>query len=69
MGGTIEESAKGDNSIIAVMPMMLIVVLTLLMIQGRTDFRHHSHVAVRARAVRCLVSRRETRLNSNDANG
>ena len=33
MGGAIEESAKGENSIIAVMPMMLIVVLTLLMIQ------------------------------------
>jgi multidrug efflux pump len=33
MGGAIEESAKGENSIIAVMPMMLIVVLTLLLIQ------------------------------------
>lgn len=33
MGGAIEESAKGEKSIIAVMPMMLIVVLTLLMIQ------------------------------------
>jgi multidrug efflux pump len=33
LGGAIEESAKGENSIIAVMPMMLIVVLTLLMIQ------------------------------------
>ena len=33
MGGAIEESAKGENSIIAVMPMMLIAVLTLLMIQ------------------------------------
>jgi multidrug efflux pump len=31
--GAIEESAKGVNSIIAVMPLMLIVVLTLLMIQ------------------------------------
>ena len=33
MGGAIEESDKGEKSIIAVMPMMLIVVLTLLMIQ------------------------------------
>lgn len=33
MGGAIEESAKGEQSIIDVMPMMLIVVLTLLMIQ------------------------------------
>ena len=33
MGGAIEESAKGENSIIEVMPMMLVVVLTLLMIQ------------------------------------
>ena len=33
MGGAIEESAKGENSIIEVMPMMLIAVLTLLMIQ------------------------------------
>ena len=31
--GAIEESAKGENSIIAVMPLMLIIVLTLLMIQ------------------------------------
>ncbi len=33
MGGAIEESAKGEQSIIEVMPMMLVVVLTLLMIQ------------------------------------
>jgi multidrug efflux pump len=33
MGGAIEESAKGEQSIIDVMPMMLVVVLTLLMIQ------------------------------------
>ncbi|MBI3530125.1 MAG: efflux RND transporter permease subunit [Betaproteobacteria bacterium] len=33
MAGAIEESAKGENSIIAVMPLMLITVLTLLMIQ------------------------------------
>jgi multidrug efflux pump len=33
MGGAIEESAKGENSIIEVMPMMLVAVLTLLMIQ------------------------------------
>jgi multidrug efflux pump len=33
MGGAVEESAKGVNSIVAVMPMMLVVVLTLLMIQ------------------------------------
>ncbi|MEO8003616.1 MAG: efflux RND transporter permease subunit [Betaproteobacteria bacterium] len=33
MAGAIEESAKGENSIIAVMPLMLIGVLTLLMIQ------------------------------------
>ena len=33
MAGAIEESAKGENSIIAVMPFMLIAVLTLLMIQ------------------------------------
>ncbi|EXI77717.1 MAG: Multidrug transporter MdtC [Candidatus Accumulibacter appositus] len=39
-GGATEESAKGENSIKAVMPLMLIGVLTLLMIQlqsiGRT---------------------------------
>ncbi|MDS4016329.1 MAG: efflux RND transporter permease subunit [Candidatus Accumulibacter sp.] len=39
-GGATEESAKGENSIKAVMPMMLICVVTLLMIQlqntGRT---------------------------------
>ncbi|MFN0038479.1 MAG: efflux RND transporter permease subunit [Burkholderiales bacterium] len=33
MAGAIEESAKGESSVIAVMPMMLVVVLTLLMIQ------------------------------------
>ena len=33
MAGAIAESAKGENSIIAVMPLMLITVLTLLMIQ------------------------------------
>jgi multidrug efflux pump len=33
VGGAIEESAKGEQSIIDVMPMMLIAVLTLLMIQ------------------------------------
>ena len=33
IAGAIEESAKGQNSIIAVMPLMLIIVLTLLMIQ------------------------------------
>ena len=33
MAGAIDESAKGENSIIAVMPIMLITVLTLLMIQ------------------------------------
>jgi multidrug efflux pump len=33
MGGAIAESAKGQSSIIAVMPVMLLVVLTLLMIQ------------------------------------
>ncbi|MEQ1880522.1 MAG: efflux RND transporter permease subunit [Burkholderiales bacterium] len=33
MAGAIEESAKGEQSIIAVMPVMLIFVLTLLMIQ------------------------------------
>jgi energy-converting hydrogenase Eha subunit E len=33
VGGAIEESAKGEDSIIAVMPAMLVVVLTLLMIQ------------------------------------
>ncbi len=33
MGGAIDESAKGQDSIIAVMPVMLLTVLTLLMIQ------------------------------------
>lgn len=32
-GGAIEESAKGEQSIIAVMPFMVLAVLTLLMIQ------------------------------------
>ena len=40
LGGATEESAKGENSIKAVMPWMLMVVITLLMIQlqniGRT---------------------------------
>lgn len=33
MGGAIEESAKGEESVMAVMPIMLLVVLTLLMVQ------------------------------------
>ncbi len=33
VGGAIEESAKGESSIIAVVPFMVLVVLTLLMIQ------------------------------------
>ena len=33
VGGTVEESAKGQNSINAQMPIMLVVVLTLLMVQ------------------------------------
>ncbi|MDP2785297.1 MAG: efflux RND transporter permease subunit [Sulfurimicrobium sp.] len=33
MGGTIEESAKGEKSIQAVMPLMLVAVVTLLMMQ------------------------------------
>jgi multidrug efflux pump len=33
IGGAIEESAKGERSIIAVMPVMILAVLTLLMIQ------------------------------------
>jgi multidrug efflux pump len=40
MGGSIEESAKGSDAIAAVVPLMLICVITLLMIQlqniGRT---------------------------------
>ena len=40
MGGSIEESAKGEDAIAAVMPLMLVGVLTLLMMQlqniGRT---------------------------------
>ncbi len=33
MGGSVEESAKGSTAIIAVMPLMLVGVITLLMIQ------------------------------------
>ena len=33
IGGAIEESAKGESSIKAVMPWMLMVVITLLMVQ------------------------------------
>jgi multidrug efflux pump len=33
LGGSLEESAKGENSIKAVMPVMLLAVLTLLMMQ------------------------------------
>jgi multidrug efflux pump len=33
VGGSVEESAKGENSIKAVMPLMVIAVITLLMIQ------------------------------------
>ncbi len=33
VGGSVEESAKGQNSINAQMPLMIVVVLTLLMIQ------------------------------------
>ena len=33
MGGATEESAKGENSIMAVMPLMVVAVITLLMIQ------------------------------------
>ncbi len=33
MGGSIEESAKGEHAIMAVMPLMLIGVVTLLMVQ------------------------------------
>jgi multidrug efflux pump len=32
-GGSVEESAKGENSIMAVMPLMVVGVITLLMIQ------------------------------------
>ena len=32
-GGSVEESAKGENAIMAVMPLMLVGVITLLMIQ------------------------------------
>ncbi len=33
MGGSVEESAKGERAIMAVMPLMLIGVITLLMVQ------------------------------------
>jgi multidrug efflux pump len=33
MGGSVEESAKGETAIMAVMPLMLVGVITLLMIQ------------------------------------
>ncbi len=33
VGGSVEESAKGENAIMAVMPLMLVGVITLLMIQ------------------------------------
>ena len=33
MGGSVEESAKGEHAIMAVMPLMLIGVVTLLMVQ------------------------------------
>jgi multidrug efflux pump len=33
MGGTVEESAKGEASIIAAMPLMMVAVITLLMMQ------------------------------------
>lgn len=33
MGGSIEESAKGETAIMAVMPLMLVGVITLLMVQ------------------------------------
>jgi multidrug efflux pump len=33
IGGATEESAKGENSIIAVVPLMIVAVITLLMIQ------------------------------------
>jgi multidrug efflux pump subunit AcrB len=33
VGGTVEESAKGETSVIAVAPVMLILMLTVLMIQ------------------------------------
>lgn len=33
MGGSVEESAKGESAIMAVMPLMLVGVITLLMVQ------------------------------------
>jgi len=33
MGGSVEESAKGEHAIMAVMPLMLVGVITLLMVQ------------------------------------
>ena len=39
IGGAIEESARGQNSIIAVVPLMLLTVVTLLMIQLRSFSR------------------------------
>ncbi|HVI25235.1 MAG TPA: efflux RND transporter permease subunit [Xanthomonadaceae bacterium] len=38
-GGTVEDSARGQNSIVAGMPLFLIVVLTLLMLQLRSVSR------------------------------
>lgn len=39
IGGTVEESAKGSESVIAVMPLMLLIMMTLLMIQLRSFMR------------------------------
>ncbi len=39
VGGTVEESAKGQNSVNAGMPLFLAVVMTLLMIQLRSMSR------------------------------
>ena len=33
VGGTVEESSKAQNSVAAVLPMMLVLILTVLMIQ------------------------------------
>ena len=33
VGGTVEESSKAQNSVVAVLPMMLVLILTVLMIQ------------------------------------
>jgi multidrug efflux pump len=38
-GGTVEDSARGQNSIVAGMPLFLVVVLTLLMLQLRSFSR------------------------------